>query len=129
MSYIIKEKLIDRLSDNPNFEFIQNPTGYIYDSQVAGYSVLGIHGEVKNMERALKDFAITYSTHIDYLVGGHKHHQHSENIGIQSDVISAPSIIGVDDYALSLNKTSDPGATLFILEQGKGKTIEYNIKL
>ena len=32
-------------------------------------------------------------------------------------------------YSLSLNKTSDPGATLFILEDGKGKNLEYNIKL
>ena len=63
------------------------------------------------------------------MVGGHKHHQDSQNIGIQSDVIGAPSIIGVDDYALSLHKTSDPGATLFVLEKNKGKVLEYNIKL
>ena len=63
------------------------------------------------------------------MVGGHKHHQHSVNIGIESDVIAAPSIIGIDDYSLSLNKTSDPGATLFVLENGVGKVLEYNIKL
>ena len=128
MSYIISEKLMDRLEDNPNFEFIQNPTGYIFEN-VAGYNVFGCHGEVKNMERAIKDFSRTYRVDIDFMIGGHKHHQNSSNIGIQSDVISAPSIIGVDDYALSLNKTSDPGATLFVLEQGKGKVMEYNIKL
>lgn len=128
MSYIIAEKLMDRLSDNPNFEFIQNPTGYIFDNLV-GYNVFGFHGEAKNMERAIKDFSKTYKVDIDFMVGGHKHHQNSSNIGIQSDIISAPSIIGVDDYALSLNKTSDPGATLFVLEDGKGKVMEYNIKL
>lgn len=128
MSYIIAEKLMDRLGDNPNFEFIQNPTGYIFD-HVAGYNVFGCHGEVKNMQNAIKDFSRTYKVDIDFLVGGHKHHQNSVNVGIQSDVISAPSIIGVDDYALSLNKASDPGATLFVLEQDKGKVIEYNIKL
>lgn len=128
MSYIIAEKLMDRLGDNPNFEFIQNPTGYIFDN-VAGYNVFGCHGETKSMEQAIKDFSRTYRVDIDFMVGGHKHHQNSSNIGIQSDVISAPSIIGVDDYALSLNKTSDPGATLFVLEQGKGKVMEYNIKL
>lgn len=128
MSYIITEKIIDRLENNPNFEFIQNPTGYVFDN-VAGYNVFGFHGEVKNMEQAIKDLSRTYKVDIDFLVGGHKHHQNSANVGIQSDVISAPSIIGVDDYALSLNKTSDPGATLFVLEQGNGKVIEYNIKL
>ena len=128
MSYIIAEKLIDRLSNNPNFEFIQNPTGYIFDNLV-GYNVFGFHGESKNMEQAIKDFSRTYKVKIDFMVGGHKHHQNSINIGIQSDIITAPSIIGVNDYALSLNKTSDPGATLFVLEDGKGKVMEYNIKL
>lgn len=128
MSYIITDKIMDRLGDNPNFEFIQNPTGYIFD-KILGYNIFGCHGEIKSMEQAIKDFSRTYGVNIDFMVGGHKHHQDSTNVGIQSDVISAPSIIGVDDYALSLNKTSDPGATLFVLEQNKGKVMEYNIKL
>ena len=129
VSIIIADKILDRLGDNPNFEFTQNPTGLIFDNNVAGYSVAGAHGECKNLEQTLKDLAKTYRTQIDFMVGGHKHHQNSTNVGIESDVISAPSIIGVDDYALSLNKTSDPGATLFVLEQGVGKVMEYNIKL
>ena len=128
LSYIITEKIMDRLEKNPNFEFVQNPTGYIFDNLV-GYNILGIHGECKQLEQAIKDFSKAYGVTIDFLVGGHKHHQDSKNVGIQSDVISAPSIIGVDDYALSLLKTSDPGATLFVLEENKGKTMEYNIKL
>lgn len=128
MSYIIAEKIMDRLENNPNFEFIQNPTGYIFDN-VVGYNVFGCHGETKSMEQAIKDFSRTYRVDIDFMVGGHQHHQNSSNIGIQSDIISAPSIIGIDDYALSLNKTSDPGATLFVLEQNRGKVMEYNIKL
>ena len=129
MSYVIQDKIIDRLGDNPNFEFVKNPTGYIYDSNVAGYSVLGFHGECKNLEQTIKNFSRTYGTHIDFLVAGHKHHQMSSNVGIESDIVGAPSIIGVDDYALPLHKTSDPGATLFVLEENKGKVIEYNIKL
>lgn len=128
MAYIIAEKIMDRLGDNPNFEFIQNPTGYVFDN-ILGYNVLGIHGEGKGLESAIKDFSKTYGVEISFLVGGHKHHQNSSNIGIRSDVISVPSVIGVDDYSLSLHKTSDPGATLFVLEAGKGKTMEYNIKL
>lgn len=128
MSYIITEKIMDRLENNPNFEFIQNPTGYVFDN-VLGYNILGIHGEVKNLEQAIKDFSKIYQVKIDFLVSGHKHHKDSANVGIESDVIGIPSIIGVDDYSLSLYKTSDPGATLFILEQGKGNVQEYNIKL
>ena len=126
---IIADKIMDRLSNNSNFEFIQNPTGLIFDNNIAGYSVLGVHGECKNLEQAIKELSNTYRTKIDFMVGGHKHHQNSKNVGIESDVIGAPSIIGVDDYSLSLNKTSDPGATLFVLENGVGKVLEYNIKL
>lgn len=128
VSYIITDKLMDRLGDNPNFEFIQNPTGYVFD-QIAGYNIFGYHGEGKSLEQAIKDFSRIYKVHIDYLIGGHKHHKSSSNVGIESDIISVPSIIGVDDYSLSLNKASDPGATLFVLEKGKGNVVEYNIKL
>ena len=129
VSVIITDKIMDKLHDNPNFEFIQNPTGLIFDDNIVGYSVLGAHGECKNLEQAIKELSKTYRTQIDFMVGGHKHHQNSINVGIESDVIGAPSIIGIDDYSLSLNKTSDPGATLFVLEQCKGKVMEYNIKL
>lgn len=129
VSVVITDKIMDRLHNNSNFEFIQNPTGLIFDDNIVGYSILGAHGECKNLEQAIKELSKTYRTQIDFMVGGHKHHQNSINIGIESDVIGAPSIIGIDDYSMSLNKTSDPGATLFVLEQGEGKVMEYNIKL
>lgn len=127
MSYIIAEKFMDRLGNNPNFEFVQNPSGYVFD-ELAGYRVLGIHGEVKNMEDAIKNFSTTYKTPIDILIGGHKHHKEVDNVGIRVDAVSVPSIIGVDDYSMSLNKTADAGATMLFVEAGKGISIEYNIK-
>lgn len=127
MAYIIVEKFMDRLGNNPNFEFVQNPSGYVFD-ELAGYKVLGIHGECKNMEDAIKNFSATYKTPIDILVGGHKHHKETDNVGIRVDTVSVPSIIGVDDYSMSLNKTADAGATMLFVEAGKGISIEYNIK-
>jgi hypothetical protein len=127
MSYIIAEKFMDRLGNNPNFEFVRNPSGYIFD-ELAGYRVLGIHGEVKNMEDAIKNFSATYKTPIDILIGGHKHHKEVDNVGVRVDTVSVPSIIGVDDYSISLNKTADAGATMLFVEADKGISIEYNIK-
>jgi hypothetical protein len=40
-----------------------------------------------------------------------------------------PSIIGIDTFSMSLNKTSNPGATLLMVEQGNGIVVEYKIKL
>lgn len=128
MGLVVYESIKNRLSNNPNFILTKNPTGLIF-ANVAGYNVLGIHGEVKNMENALKDFSNTYKTQIDVLLAGHLHHSKSESIGINKDVINVPSIIGVDTYSMSLNKTSNAGATFVVFEENKGKVIEYNIKL
>lgn len=124
----VREIIKSRLCDNPNFEMIINPTGLIFDN-IEGFNILGIHGEVRNMEKAIKDFSNTYNTNIQILIGGHMHHYKSETVGVNKEVINVPSIIGIDDYSMSLNKTSNPGASLFIIEKNKGVTIEYKIKL
>lgn len=124
----VREMIKAYLEDNPNFEMIINPTGLIFDN-IEGFNVLGIHGEVKNMENAIKDFSNTYNTNIQILLGGHMHHYKAETVGINKDVINVPSIIGIDDYSMSLNKTSNPGAVIFCIDENKGVTLEYKIKL
>jgi predicted phosphodiesterase len=128
MGIVVYESIKNRLANNPNFVLIKNPTGLIF-SNVCGYNLLGIHGEVKNMENALKDFSNTYKTEIDFLIAGHLHHSKSETVGVNREVINVPSIIGVDVYSMSLNKTSNAGATFIIFEENKGKVQEYSIKL
>jgi len=124
----VREMIRTYLENNPNFEMTINPTGLIFDN-IEGLNVLGIHGEVKNMENAIKDFSNTYNTNIQILLGGHMHHYKAETVGVNKDVINVPSIIGIDDYSMSLNKTSNPGAVLFCIEENKGVTLEYKIKL
>lgn len=128
MGKVVREFIKVRLEDNPNFTFIENPTGYIY-GQLACNTIMGIHGEVRNMERALKDFSQIYNVPIQYLFAGHLHHSKIEEVGINSEVINVPSIIGVDPYSLSLNKTSNASAKLVVFEQTKGKICEYTLKL
>ena len=65
----------------------------------------------------------------DYLIAGHLHHSKTETVGVDSEVINVPSVIGVDDYSLSLGKSSNAGATLLVFERLKGKVVEYDIKL
>ena len=124
----VREMIKTRLEDNQNFEMIMNPTGLIFDT-VEGLNTLGIHGEVRNMENAIKDFSNTYNTDIRILIGGHMHHYKAETVGINRDVVNVPSIIGIDDYSVYLNKTSNPGATLLVIEEDDGISIEYKIKL
>ena len=124
----VREIIKTRLENNPNFDMIINPTGLIFDN-IEVFNVLGIHGEVRNMENAIKDFSSTYNTDIHILIGGHMHHYKAETVGVNRDVINVPSIIGIDDYSMSLNKTSNPGASLFLIEANKGVTVDYKIKL
>lgn len=128
MSKIIAMFIKERLGRNPNFEFIENPTGMIFDNLV-NYNLLGIHGEVKNMDNALKDFSRIYNVNLNYLIGGHLHHSKQEEVGQDYEVLNIPSIIGIDDYSLSLLKGSNAGAKLFCFEENNGKSLEYSIKL
>lgn len=124
----VREMIGTRLENNPNFEMIVNPTGLIFDT-IEGFNTLAIHGEVRNMENAIKDFSNTYNTDIRILIGGHMHHYKAETVGVNREVVNVPSIIGIDDFSMSLNKTSNPGATLLIVEQCAGICVEYKIKL
>lgn len=128
MSKITAAFIRERMKSNPNFEFVENPTGMIFEN-LSNYNLLGIHGEVKNMGTAIKDFSKVYKVQLNYLIGGHLHHGKYEEVGQDIEVINIPSIIGIDDYSLSLLKTSNAGAKLFCFEENNGKSMEYSIKL
>ena len=128
MGKVVVEFIKTRLKDNPNFEYIENPTGYIYD-ELAGCSVLGLHGEVKNMSAAIKELSSIYNIKIQYLLAGHLHHNKAEEVGVNQEVINVGSIIGIDAYSLSLRKTSNASAKMLVFEQGNGKVCEYTFKL
>ena len=128
MGKVVREFIKIRLKDNPNFTFVENPTGYIF-AELAGSTFLGIHGEVKSMPNAIKEFSQIYGVNIDYLAAGHLHHSKSEEVGVRSEVINIPSIIGIDSYSLSLRKTSNAGAKLLVFNQFDGLICEHKIKL
>lgn len=128
MSKIIFEFIKVRLKDNPNFDIFEQSTSMIYDN-ICGYNILACHGEVKNMTKAIQEYSSIYNIPINYMIAGHKHHASQEDIGIDSEVINIPSIIGIDDYSMKLRKTSNPAAKMFVFEKGLGKTVEYTFKL
>ena len=127
MSRVIKQFIKIRMENNPKFTLVENDTGLIFDN-IYGMNVLGIHGEVKDLATAIKNFSTMYNTQIDILIGAHKHHYEAETIGVNKDVISIPSIMGSDLYSMKIGKTSNAGATLLIIEEGKGVTEQHNIK-
>lgn len=128
MGKVIFEIIRIYLNEIENIEIKTNKTGMIYEN-ILGYNIVGFHGESKNMEKTLRDFSSIYNVDIDLLIAGHLHHSYNEAVGFAKDVVRTPSIIGVDDFSLKLAKVSDPGATLMVIEKGKGKICDYHIKL
>lgn len=114
--------------DNPNFKYIENKSGFIF-TEIAGYNIMGIHGEVKNLQTAIKDYSDIYDIKIDYLIAAHKHHSEFNNCGIKRGTIGVGSIIGIDDYSMSIRKASDATASFIIFEKGKGKVDEHTFVL
>lgn len=128
MSKVISSFIKERLKENTKFEFLENDTGMVYDV-LCGYNVVGFHGETKNMEKTLLKFSKIYNVNINYLFAGHYHHDIKEEVAKHCECINVGSIIGVDDYSMSIPSTSCSSAKLLCFEENRGKTIEYNIVL
>ena len=129
MGEVIFEFLRMRFEDSDiPVDISRNETDMIFEN-IQGFNVLGYHGESKDLEAAMKDFRGMYKTDVDMLIAGHLHHSFSETVGVNSDIMRTPSIIGIDDFSMKCHKTSNPGATMFCIERDAGKTKEYHIKL
>ena len=115
-------------ANNPNLTIKSNKTGLAYTTLV-GYNILGIHGEVKSLDKAILEFTNIYKTDISYLIGGHKHHGNYKTTGVRKGVLGLGSIIGSDDYSISIMATADPTGSFYIFEEGKGKVLDYTIVL
>lgn len=125
---IVKNCIILKNEDNPNFRYVENKTGLIFDN-VCGYNILGIHGEVKNLSQAIMEFDNIYDTKISYLITGHKHHNEFKNCGVKKGCIGVGSIIGSDEFSMSIRQCTDATASFIVFEEGKGKVDEHTYVL
>ncbi len=125
---IVKNCIILKNEGNPNFRYVENKTGLIFDN-VCGYNILGIHGEVKNLSQAIMEFDNIYDTKISYLIAGHKHHNEFKNCGVKKGCIGVGSIIGSDEFSMSIRQCADATASFIVFEEGKGKVDEHTYVL
>lgn len=125
---IVKNCIILKNENNPNFEYVENKTGLIFDN-VCGYNILGVHGEVKDLAQAIKDFDNIYDTKISYLIAGHKHHGEFVGCGVKKGVIRVGSIVGSDEFSMKSRCCADATASFLVFEEGKGKVDEHTYVL
>ena len=128
LSKIIMLAIEKELLHNPNITIIKNPTGLNY-GELSSYKVLGIHGEVKDLGKAIDDYSRVYKTNISYVVGAHIHHLAQKETAIDQEALSIRSIMGVNPYAMTLLTTANAGASLFEFEEGRGLVCDHRLKL
>lgn len=125
---IIKNCIKLKNENNPNFTYKENKTGLIFEN-ISGYNVLGAHGELNNLPDALKDYSDIYDVKISYLCAGHKHHSDFKNCGVKKGCIGVGSIVGSDDFSMTIRKSADATASFIVFEEGKGKVDEHTYVL
>lgn len=114
-----------RVKDNKNITIHNDDLPFIY-MNILGVNIFGYHGEDKNLMESIRWFRRIYRKPIDLIYGGHLHSQSlvTEGIGEYGDAqcIRVSSICGIDDFSMTLHKSARAGASMFIFEEGKGKT-------
>lgn len=108
------------LTNNNRITIVENYTDMIYTELNCGTKILGIHGEVKNLDEARKDYQEAYNIDIDYIVAGHLHHNEIMQSGYRKGAIRVGSIIGVDSFSMKVRKCADATANIGVFEKDKG---------
>lgn len=134
MEKVILWFIKSRLENNPNITIHDNEGDFIYFN-CKGLNIMASHGEERNIESAIKDYMVLYGEPIEMFIGGHLHTKENKSIGISHNGLTdleycrVKSICGIDEFSTKLRKSSGAGTSLFIIEEGKGKTITYDINL
>jgi hypothetical protein len=130
---VIMNYVHDVLEYNPNVD-VPLYESDIVKLDILDYKVWALHGhQLKGRKNAIRDLSLLHREFIDYLYVAHFHHAGSLTVGegLTNDIemIQIPSVMGTDEYSDSLMTGAKAGALFSVFERGKGRTIEYKIKL
>ena len=93
------------------------------EMNIYGYEFICMHGHtVKSIDNAIRDLSMTNKKFYNYLLMGHVHHTNIKETDSDCMVLVAPSFVGVCPYSKKILKTSNPGATMYTIEDGYGLT-------
>lgn len=121
-----------RLDENSNIKI--HDANFINYKDTLGVGIFATHGHKdRNLENSIRDYQSLYKVDVDLLLTGHKHHSKTRSVGIANignvELIQFPSICGIDDFSMRIKKSALPGTNMLIIEEGKGKTITYDINI
>lgn len=124
--YFVCWYLRERLKNFDNLTIIEDREGLI-TTEIMGQNIALAHG---NYERLNTAEGLTQMTGIVFnqVIFGHFHHNYMKELGQYTDIIMNSSLIGADEYALTLRKISKPAQKFLIYNQDGLENI-YNIVL
>ncbi len=116
--------------------FKNNPNVVIHDSldglnyfNVNGFKVLSAHGNNENnLKNSIKDYEDTYNIDVDYFCLGHLHTKNEFEVAKGKEVIQVRSVMGINIFSKDIKKTSEAGATMFVVRENYGKKYVNEVK-
>lgn len=118
-----------RLKDIENIEIKTDALDEeIIVTEICGKKVFAVHGHCDKLHSVVSDLALMIKEIPDYVFVSHWHHNVEDEIH-SCDVIVNQSLIGSDDYAKSLRKTSKPAQKFMIFNELEGRECTYSIRL
>lgn len=132
MEKVVSHIIGCNLKNNNNVNIHKCKTHMYVD--ILGTRVLGVHGhEERNLSHSLTEYPKIYGHPVDLLLSGHLHHSDEKTIGKNGlrdiEYVQCPSVVGIDDFSLTIKKTSTAGANLFVIEEEVGRKTIHKFKL
>lgn len=115
MQYVVDEMLRLGLINNSRIKINKTSSLHYFDAD--GIKILATHGQAeKNLCQSVKDYKEIYGVEIDYMITGHLHNSKQETATMKSKVIQFPSLVGIDDYSISLKRTANAEGKMIIVD-------------
>ncbi len=114
---IITWYLKERLKDNKRV--IICPNEYdddIISFTVMGYNVCGVHGHRDSPSSVAENLTMLLKNRFDLVLTAHRHHFHADEPN-EVIVLSNGSLMGTDEHAKNLRKSSKPSQNLIIVSE------------
>lgn len=118
-----------RLKDFSNIEInTEALDGEIMVADICNQKVFAVHGHCDKLNSVVGDLAMMIRQIPDYVFVSHWHHNIEDEIH-SCEVVVNQSLIGCDDYAKNLRKTSKPAQKFMVFNAEDGRECTYSIKL
>lgn len=134
MGKILFAYLCDTLAGNSRIKIIGDTEHDYLEFSIFGFNCIALHGhQVANINTISKDLASRHRKFYDYVFLGHTHSAReviaSDGEHHDMEVLTAPSMVGVDPYAQKLMVGSKAAVKIFEFDPTYGHIASYKIIL